>query len=147
MQILVAGVGNLLRGDDGFGVEVARALMCRSLPPGVRVVETGIGLQYISDAQLSLYWAGKPEVPQKQYAIQEKVADRLVYDASYGLYSDTQSKKQAQLTKTMTDLESQIAQGKKPVSDWAAGVQTWKSSGGDKIRTELEQALSATAGK
>jgi hydrogenase maturation protease len=43
MQILVAGVGNLLRGDDGFGVEVARALMSRSLPPGVRLVETGIG--------------------------------------------------------------------------------------------------------
>jgi hydrogenase maturation protease len=43
MQILVAGVGNLLRGDDGFGVEVARALMDRTLPPGVRVVETGIG--------------------------------------------------------------------------------------------------------
>lgn len=43
MLILVAGVGNLLRGDDGFGVEVARALMSRSLPPGVRVVETGIG--------------------------------------------------------------------------------------------------------
>ena len=43
MQILVAGVGNLLRGDDGFGVEVARALEGRSLPPEVRVVETGIG--------------------------------------------------------------------------------------------------------
>jgi len=43
MQILVAGVGNVLRGDDGFGVEVAQALMGRSLPPEVRVVETGIG--------------------------------------------------------------------------------------------------------
>jgi len=43
MQILVAGVGNLLRGDDGFGVEVAKALLDRSLPPEVRVVETGIG--------------------------------------------------------------------------------------------------------
>ena len=43
MQILVAGVGNLLRGDDGFGVEVAKVLMGRPLPPEVRVVETGIG--------------------------------------------------------------------------------------------------------
>ena len=43
MQILVAGVGNLLRGDDGFGVEGAKALLDRSLPPEVRVVETGIG--------------------------------------------------------------------------------------------------------
>ncbi len=44
--MLVAGVGNLLRGDDGFGVEVARLLLAS--PPrvpgaAVTVIETGIG--------------------------------------------------------------------------------------------------------
>ncbi len=43
MRVLIAGVGNVLRGDDGFGVEVARRLEAMLLPPGVRVVETGIG--------------------------------------------------------------------------------------------------------
>jgi hydrogenase maturation protease len=43
MRILVAGVGNVLRSDDGFGVEVARRLTEMDLPEGVRVVETGIG--------------------------------------------------------------------------------------------------------
>lgn len=43
MRVLVAGVGNVLRGDDGFGVEVARRLEQRTLPDGVHVVETGIG--------------------------------------------------------------------------------------------------------
>lgn len=43
MRILVAGVGNLLHGDDGFGVEVARRLAARTLPAGVDVIETGIG--------------------------------------------------------------------------------------------------------
>jgi len=38
-------------------------------------------------------------------------------------------------------------QGKKPVKDWTAAVQTWKSSGGDKMRSELEQAHADTAGK
>ena len=43
-RLLVAGVGNLLRGDDGFGVEVVQRLEARgALPPNVRVVETGIG--------------------------------------------------------------------------------------------------------
>lgn len=42
-RVLVAGVGNVLRSDDGFGVEVARRLSGLPLPPGVRVVETGIG--------------------------------------------------------------------------------------------------------
>jgi hydrogenase maturation protease len=41
--VLVAGVGNVLHGDDGFGVELAWRLARRRLPDGVRVIETGIG--------------------------------------------------------------------------------------------------------
>ncbi len=41
-RILVAGVGNIFLGDDGFGVEVANQLTGRSLPDGVEVVEYGI---------------------------------------------------------------------------------------------------------
>ena len=40
--ILVAGVGNIFMGDDGFGSEVARRLGARKLPDGVRVVDYGI---------------------------------------------------------------------------------------------------------
>jgi hydrogenase maturation protease len=40
-RILVAGVGNVLRGDDGFGPAVVARL--DDLPPGVETVETGIG--------------------------------------------------------------------------------------------------------
>ena len=116
-------------------------------PTKIGLVETGIGLQYISDSALALYWAGKPDVPQKQHALQEKIADRLVYDASYGLYSETLSKDGARLTKQMTDLENEIMSGNKPVSDWAPAVKNWLSSGGEKIRGELQQAFTATAGK
>ncbi len=42
-KVLVAGVGNKLRADDAFGVEVANRLMAMDLPEGVKVVETGIG--------------------------------------------------------------------------------------------------------
>ena len=42
MKVLIAGVGNVLLGDDGFGVEVARRMAGETLPEGVRVVETGI---------------------------------------------------------------------------------------------------------
>jgi hydrogenase maturation protease len=41
-RILVAGVGNIFLGDDGFGSEVARRLSRRPLPDGVRVVDYGI---------------------------------------------------------------------------------------------------------
>ena len=43
MRVLIAGVGNVLRGDDGFGVEVLHQLR-RELgePPDVRFFESGI---------------------------------------------------------------------------------------------------------
>jgi len=41
-RVLVAGVGNIFRSDDGFGPAVAAALLARPLPEGVRVVDYGI---------------------------------------------------------------------------------------------------------
>jgi len=41
--VLVAGIGNIFLGDDGFGPEVVRRLAGRpALPPGVRVSDYGI---------------------------------------------------------------------------------------------------------
>lgn len=41
-EILVAGIGNVFLGDDGFGVEVVKRLAERPLPGNVRVVDFGI---------------------------------------------------------------------------------------------------------
>jgi hydrogenase maturation protease len=41
-NILVAGIGNIFLGDDGFGVEVAQRLAARPQPRGVRVEDYGI---------------------------------------------------------------------------------------------------------
>ena len=41
-RVLVAGIGNVFLGDDGFGVEVARRLADRPLAPGVEVSDFGI---------------------------------------------------------------------------------------------------------
>jgi hydrogenase maturation protease len=41
-RILVAGIGNIFLGDDGFGVEVARQLSRINLPAEVRVADFGI---------------------------------------------------------------------------------------------------------
>ena len=40
-RVLVIGVGNTLRGDDGVGVAVARSLAGQTLPDGVCVLEGG----------------------------------------------------------------------------------------------------------
>ena len=61
-KLLVVGVGNVLQGDDGFGVELAHRLMARTdIPDTVKLMETGIGgmslvqeLMYGYDALLIL---------------------------------------------------------------------------------------------
>ena len=42
MKVLIACVGNIFLGDDGFGVEVARSLSKRELPESVSVKDYGI---------------------------------------------------------------------------------------------------------
>lgn len=41
-RILIACIGNIFLGDDGFGVEVAQRLLRRQYPHGVQVVDFGI---------------------------------------------------------------------------------------------------------
>ncbi|MDI3424037.1 hydrogenase maturation protease [Streptomyces luteolus] len=41
-RTLVAGAGNIFLGDDGFGVETARALTAHPLPEHVEVVDIGV---------------------------------------------------------------------------------------------------------
>ncbi len=54
-RILVACIGNIFLGDDGFGVEVARRLAGRSYPAGVEVVDFGIRGLGLAHALLDEY--------------------------------------------------------------------------------------------
>ena len=57
-RVLIAGVGNLLRADDGFGVEVARRLLANPLHllgVDVTIIETGIGGMHLVQELLSGY--------------------------------------------------------------------------------------------
>ncbi len=97
MRILVAGVGNVLRADDGFGVEVARRLEQESLPEGVRVVETGIGgvalvqeLQDGWDALVILDAMDRGRPPGTVMLVQPEVidVDALSWDERHDLLAD-----------------------------------------------------------
>ncbi|AJE87135.1 hypothetical protein SLNWT_6759 [Streptomyces albus] len=41
-RTLVAGIGNIFLGDDGFGVETVRRLRERALPPDVELADIGV---------------------------------------------------------------------------------------------------------
>jgi hydrogenase maturation protease len=79
-RVLVAGVGNVLRGDDGFGPAVAERL--RHLPAGAEVVETGIGgialLQELMagcDGLVLLDAVDRGEPPGTVFVIEPEVGD------------------------------------------------------------------------
>ncbi len=98
-KVLIAGVGNVLRGDDGFGIEVARRLMARAdLPVPVKVMETGIGgmsliqeLMYGYDALLILDACRKGGRPGKLYLLEPELPDLSALDphALRDYFSDT----------------------------------------------------------
>jgi len=54
-RVLVAGVGNIFLGDDGFGSEVARRLAGGPLPVHVRVVDYGIRGMHLAHDLLDGY--------------------------------------------------------------------------------------------
>ena len=55
MRTLIAGFGNVLRGDDGFGVEVVRRLEREQLGDDVHVIDVGIGGIHLAHELLSRY--------------------------------------------------------------------------------------------
>lgn len=90
MRILIAGVGNVLRGDDGFGVEVAQTLTrsC-TLPVGVSVFEAGIaGIPLVHelmsgyDALIIADAVDRGRAPGTVYVIEPDIADPSLLDPS-----------------------------------------------------------------
>ncbi len=55
MRLLVAGVGNIFLGDDGFGVEVVGRLAREQLPEGVEVLDVGTGSIHLAYQLLDGY--------------------------------------------------------------------------------------------
>ncbi len=81
-RILVAGIGNVFLGDDGFGVAVADRLWRRELPDGVEVVDFGIrgmdlafAMQDGYDAVVLLDAVPRGEAPGTLYVIEVEADD------------------------------------------------------------------------
>jgi hydrogenase maturation protease len=91
-RILVAGIGNIFFGDDGFGVAVAQRLAERTMPPGVRVVDFGIrglDLAYaLQDVDVAILVDATPrgEVPGTVFVIEPTIeADGNVAIDTHGM--------------------------------------------------------------
>jgi hydrogenase maturation protease len=80
-RILVAGIGNVFLGDDGFGVEVAGELARGELPSGVHVEDYGIrgmDLAYaLANYDVAVFVDATPrgEAPGTLYVIEAELGD------------------------------------------------------------------------
>ena len=81
-RILVAGIGNIFLGDDGFGVEVVKQLAERELPEGVEVRDFGIRGMDLAYALMDPYEAvifvdatPRGEEPGTVYLIEAEVPE------------------------------------------------------------------------
>lgn len=109
-------------------------------------IETPLSLGYLAEGPWPLYAPGKADAVRLEYDVMKSMVPTGVANPAHGLFSQTQSRKGLQLTGVLQSLESDILQGRKPVSDWAGAVATWKKNGGDTIRDELQQALDVRNG-
>ena len=91
-RILLAGIGNVFLGDDGFGVALAERLARRELPAGVEVVDYGIrgmdlayALQDGYDVVLFLDATPRGGEPGTLYVIEPQIEDDAVAIDTHGM--------------------------------------------------------------
>ena len=74
---------------------------------------------------------------------EKAMADVAIPDPTLGFYSPTFSGQVALLDQAMTDGVSDIVIGRSPLSELDNLVQAWRSNGGEKSRSEYQEALAA----
>jgi hydrogenase maturation protease len=82
-RILVAGIGNVFLGDDGFGPEVVRRLLVeQGLPGAVEVVDSGIAGLHLAyrladgyDVFIAVDAVSRGEAPGTLYVLEPEVGD------------------------------------------------------------------------
>ena len=91
-RVLVAGIGNVFLGDDGFGVEAATRLARRKLPPGVDVVDFGIrgmdlayALQEGYEAAIFIDATPRGDAPGTLYVIEPELDTEDVSPEAHGM--------------------------------------------------------------
>ncbi|WP_420113162.1 hypothetical protein [Pseudactinotalea sp.] len=108
--------------------------------------ETKLGIDYLAQGPFVSYLPGHADVAQAMYDVQVEAIPTAIANPAATLFSETESRKGSQIGDALTDLGVDILHGRKPVSAWTEGVETWKKGGGDAMRDEFEQAYAENEG-
>lgn len=108
------------------------------------VLETNLPVNYTGAPPVVNFTPGRPETTKMYHAYQTRCAKNSLPLATQGLYSPTQQSDGAALDKSLLDGMNDVITGRKKLADFDAVVSTFLTGGGDKIRTEYEEAYAAT---
>jgi putative aldouronate transport system substrate-binding protein len=104
-------------------------------------------IQYCgAQGRVNLYVPGNDALVKAQHDYLVKVMPTGVANPTQGLYSPTASSKGATANKNLQDVESDIIQGRKPISVWDDAVKAWMQAAGSAEATEYEQAYAKANG-
>jgi putative aldouronate transport system substrate-binding protein len=106
--------------------------------------EVWVSYTYLASALDVLYSPGlQSEVTEPAHAWQTQMSKVGIPDPTIGLYSESASRTMASLKTLVNDELTAVVVGRKDISALDELAQTWRSRGGDRIRTEYEEALAA----
>lgn len=109
--------------------------------------ETSLPVNYLGEGPAVNEAPGHPGFVRAFYAFQERCAKIAMQDPTLGLYSSTDQSRGASLTQKITSVTDDIITGRQPLSAWDDAVATWRSTGGNTIRKEYQQAYSKVHGR
>jgi hydrogenase maturation protease len=143
VRVIVAGVGNVLRGDDGFGVVVAQRLEAEGSPAEVKVLDVGIGGIHLvqelldrPDALVIVDAVDRGRPPGTVFVIRPEVQD--VYELS--LHERTDFLADMHYATPERALVLARALGVLPESAWIVGCQP---ADADRLGEGLSSAVAA----
>lgn len=111
--------------------------------PSDRATEVNIGSLYFSDTARVIYSPGRPETVQDAWDHQSAVTEKQVVDPTYGLISETASRRLNSLAGELTAVQDDIIYGRRPVSDWESAAQEFLDGGGTKMIEEYQESYDA----
>ena len=106
--------------------------------------ENALNQGYITSGPSIMYDAQYPDFIKAIHAQEAQLVPLGVADPTVGLYSETNTEKNGDLSSLLLNPRlSAIISGKMPMSDYDQLVKDWRSQGGDQIKKEYAQAFNA----
>jgi len=90
-----------------------------------------------------IYYGGAPDFVRLSHEAERALVPHGISDPTWGFYSPTFNSKGVTLTREVQTFLDDMTAGRRPLSDYDEMVKTWQANGGDQMRREYQDAITA----